>query len=206
MQRILFIGDSITDAGRTNHLPPLGGGYVHFFDLLMKSNYPGRPLDIVNKGISGNTIEGLRLRWERDVMGQDADQLVMMVGINDIHVGLNDARGMEVIFSEYFRIYGELLARSSEKFAENILVMTPFYLPEDREHPIYGRVKGLNQSLSAVCCDRSVDFLDLQLLFERRSASSPLSYWAPDAVHPHAHGHMLIALELFDNFEERLLP
>ena len=30
-ETLLFIGDSITDSGRTNHLPPFGGGYMNMF-------------------------------------------------------------------------------------------------------------------------------------------------------------------------------
>lgn len=55
---ILFIGDSITDAGRFDAAyRSFGYGYVHFvaYDLLAK--YPEYNLNIINTGISGDTYQ-----------------------------------------------------------------------------------------------------------------------------------------------------
>ena len=64
---IVFIGDSITDAGRREAAyRPLGYGYVHFVANYLQAKYPEYNLISINTGISGNTIRDLNIRWERD--------------------------------------------------------------------------------------------------------------------------------------------
>ena len=78
-QTIVFIGDSITDADRT--LPaykPFGAGYVHFTAYYLLAKYPQLNLNIVNTGISGNTIEDLKQRWEKDCLSYSPDILSVM--------------------------------------------------------------------------------------------------------------------------------
>lgn len=63
-QSLLFIGDSITDAGRTGQFPPLGPGYVSILRSLAMSRRPELSLNFINRGIGGNTIRDLAARWE----------------------------------------------------------------------------------------------------------------------------------------------
>jgi hypothetical protein len=43
-QRIVFIGDSITDCGRSDRAKPYGDGYVSLVRGFVAAAYPGRPL------------------------------------------------------------------------------------------------------------------------------------------------------------------
>jgi lysophospholipase L1-like esterase len=55
---IVFIGDSITDAGRLEPAyRPFGYGYVHFVAYRLKAKYPEYNLRIINTGISGNEYQ-----------------------------------------------------------------------------------------------------------------------------------------------------
>ena len=57
-QTILFIGDSITDAGRFEPAyRPYGYGYVHFVAYRLLAKYPEYNLNIINTGISGDTYQ-----------------------------------------------------------------------------------------------------------------------------------------------------
>lgn len=63
--RILFQGDSITDAGRTRAPDPaagLGEGYVSIIAARATALYPGRRLAFVNRGISGDKAYHLASR------------------------------------------------------------------------------------------------------------------------------------------------
>ena len=57
--KVLFIGDSITDCGRRNEHAPLGHGYVRKITELITAKYPERDITYVNKGIGGDIVEGL---------------------------------------------------------------------------------------------------------------------------------------------------
>ena len=58
-QTLLFIGDSITDCGRSRPIGErngLGNGYVAIVDSLLASFYPEEPIHVVNTGIGGNRV------------------------------------------------------------------------------------------------------------------------------------------------------
>ena len=68
--KILFFGDSITDAGRNREMPThlygLGCGYVRVIaDRLLGENPTAH--EIINKGISGNRIVDLYARIKSEV-------------------------------------------------------------------------------------------------------------------------------------------
>jgi len=74
-QKLLFIGDSITDCGRRNTAAPYGSGYVREVYLWLGALYPELNVTVVNQGISGNTSRDLVTRWESDVIAEQPDWL-----------------------------------------------------------------------------------------------------------------------------------
>lgn len=71
-ERIVFAGDSVTDAGRAYPVGDgpngLGNGFVRAVDTMLNAFYPQFMFDIINAGINGNTTRDLLERWDRDVM------------------------------------------------------------------------------------------------------------------------------------------
>ncbi len=70
-QTIVFLGDSQTTQGG------LGGKYTDHLKRLMPDHF------IINKGISGDTLEGGRKRFENDVLKLHPDIVVIQLGAND---------------------------------------------------------------------------------------------------------------------------
>ena len=78
----LFIGDSVTDAGRfEDHDEHLGDGYVRRLDEHFRDS--GLTIETINTGIGGNRVADLKLRWERDVVNHRPALLSVLVGVND---------------------------------------------------------------------------------------------------------------------------
>lgn len=77
-QKVVFIGDSVTDADK-NTSQPLGNGYVRYVYGLINSTYPNANIKIVNKGIGGNNVIDLKNRWEQDVFEESPDWLFLLV-------------------------------------------------------------------------------------------------------------------------------
>lgn len=83
--KILFIGDSLTDAGASYGSPDnIGAGYVRYIRDYMYSKYPELELDFINKGISGHRSSDLINRWEKDVLDIKPDFLSILIGTNDV--------------------------------------------------------------------------------------------------------------------------
>lgn len=79
-QRIVFMGDSITDG---NTMP-----------LLVRQSIEasGRPAPvIINAGISGDMAKDMRLRVERDLLSRQPTLVALSVGINDVVRGVSNA-------------------------------------------------------------------------------------------------------------------
>ena len=81
--KVLFIGDSITDCGRRDAHAPLGHGYVRKITELITAKYPERDISYVNKGIGGDIVEGLENRWDVDVIDEAPKWLSVKIGINN---------------------------------------------------------------------------------------------------------------------------
>ncbi len=84
-QKVLFIGDSITDCGRRAEHAPFGAGYVKLAIDLITARYPDRHITYLNEGIGGNTVEDLHARWHDDVLVHQPHWLSVKIGINDLH-------------------------------------------------------------------------------------------------------------------------
>ncbi len=89
--RLVFIGDSITDAARdvsaesSPWLPNgLGSGYVSRVWARLTAACPEAGIRVFNKGISGNTVRDVSARWQIDVLDLQPDVLCLMIGINDV--------------------------------------------------------------------------------------------------------------------------
>lgn len=195
-ETILFIGDSITDAGRTNHLPPLGGGYVNMFRNLVMADHPESDLTIINKGISGNTLKGLELRWQKDVLDIRSDRLMIMIGINDAAMQLNSSRNDEDVLNEFEDTYKKLLHISLEK-GMDILCMTPFFISKDSASPLLNMTLKYIDRIKKICSEQGVPLIDIHRVFQEKLQKSDPAFWSGDGVHPYEHGHMLIARELY---------
>ena len=114
--RIVFAGDSVTDAGKTGttgqRYEGLGKGYVSVLDAILAVAYPDKDYFIYNMGISGNNILHLRDRWD-EIMDINPDRLFIFIGINDVwHI--YDAPYRELhdinVFKEEYEKLKEIIA------------------------------------------------------------------------------------------------
>jgi len=87
---LVMVGDSITDCQRIfpdnpEGLPAdLGKGYVSFVDGLLTACYPSYRIQVLNRGVSGETVRELKARWQADVLNLKPDWLSVCIGINDV--------------------------------------------------------------------------------------------------------------------------
>ena len=82
--RILFQGDSVTDAGRNREDPmDLGPGYVTFAAKLLNEAFPTENFTFFNRGISGNRTCHLVERLQEDFLDLQPDLVTILVGVND---------------------------------------------------------------------------------------------------------------------------
>jgi len=198
-QKLLMIGDSITDCGRAQPageglFEALGKGYVAQVDALLGAVYPQLGIRVVNQGIAGNTVRSLKERWQRDVLAHKPQWLSIMIGINDVwrQYDLPQQKEVHVPLDEYERGLDELVALTRPQL-DGLVVMTPFYIEVNKKDAMRATMDRYGAAAKRVAAKHKAIAVDTQAAFD---AALPHYYSATlawDRVHPTQTGHMILA-------------
>jgi lysophospholipase L1-like esterase len=199
-QKLLFIGDSITDCDRARPageglFGANGKGYVALVDAFLQSTYPELGIRVVNMGTSGNTVRDLKARWETDVTNQRPDWLSIMIGINDVwrQYDLPFITDGHVYIVEYERTLRELV-ESSRPNVKGLVLMTPFYLESNASDAMRRTMDEYGAVVRRIAAETDdALFVDTQAAFNKVLAHLYSATLAWDRVHPTQAGHMVLA-------------
>ena len=192
---ILFQGDSITDCGRDREdQESLGEGYVNLITETVVDRNSQSNLKFINRGISGDKIRDLHLRWDMECIDLKPDMLSILIGVNDTLIT------PVALFEEEYRM---LLKRTTEALKAEIILCEPFLLLGDTNayrddlNPKIEIVHKLSKEFNTL-------LLPLDKIFREACSLHPPEYWAPDGVHPTPAGHALIAKSWIEYVEKTL--
>jgi len=199
---ILFQGDSITDGNRGRDADPnhiMGHGYAFSIASRWGAEFPQKKLTFINKGISGNKIVDLAVRWQKDTLDLKPDVLSILVGVND---SSSVVYHWEPIISveKYEETYQSLLEQTRAKYPEIVFVLCePFILPVGKVKENWEAYQADMAKRQAVVRKLALQykavFIGLQQVFEKACKKAPADYWIWDGVHPTVAGHELITRE-----------
>jgi lysophospholipase L1-like esterase len=202
-ERIVFIGDSITDCGRRHEgSMPLGNGYVKFFSDLLISSLPENKIEVINKGIGGNTILDLQQRWEDDLISKQPHWVSILIGINDVHRVLRQGESwLEFTPENFKKRYEEIMKRIQDKLSARIILMEPFYISVDNTDHWRGKVLKELQEYCQIVAEISEKYetylIKLHDMFQWQLQFRESETFCPEPVHPNHTGHLLIAEAIF---------
>lgn len=198
--KILFQGDSITDAGRDkkvlnpNVSSALGSGYAFMAAAILLQEFPEHNLKLFNRGISGNKVYQMADRWEEDCLDLQPDILSILIGVNDYwHTIDLDYNGTVEVYENDFRA---LIKRTKESLpGVQLIIGEPFALEEGSaitdnwypEFPDYQR------AAKSIAREFGAAFIPYQSVFDKASETVSPTYWSEDGVHPTIAGSMLMA-------------
>jgi acyl-CoA thioesterase I len=193
--RLLFVGDSITDAGRRDDPDGVGFGYVRLIRDYLRARDPTTAPHVLNAGISGDTVVDLGGRWSQDVLAHRPDIISIMIGVNDVWHRLENAGNGGVPIGLYKQIYAHLLQVTADLLPTCKIVLCEPTIISPPAHP-----KGneeLSQYVEAVHRlareARAETVVPLHGAFLAAQKFRPDIDWTTDGVHPTSTGHMLIA-------------
>ena len=187
---LLFIGDSITDAGRREDPQGLGAGYVRLIAETLASR--GDRRTIVNRGIGGDRIGDLRARWETDVMAHLPSTLSVYVGINDTWRRFD--QGQETAAADFEATYRELLEEARAAFAPSLILVEPFLTPVTEEQEDWlDDLAGKREAVASLATEFGAAFVPLHRILTVAAAHHGAAAIAADGVHPTPLGAELIA-------------
>lgn len=193
-QKILLIGDSITDCGRRDVFAPYGNGYVSMVRAFLLARYPDLGLSFVNRGIGGDTVRHLAQRWEQDVIAERPDWLSVKIGINDVWRAFGENASEAVPIDEYEATLRTLLDRAREATGARLIFMEPYVIEPDRTEPMRAAMDEFGAVVDRLAEEYGAVLVRTQAAFDAVLEHTPPTDWAEDRVHPALPGHAVIAL------------
>lgn len=194
--RVLFIGDSVTDCGRARTTEidgsaEMGNGYPFLISAWYNALYPEKCVTFLNRGISGNRVRDLRQRWQSDCLDLKPNVVSILIGINDTwrRYDSNDPTSTEA-YEKDFRS----LLDATRTAGMRVILCEPFCLPfpEDRRAwrvDLDPRI----QVVRRLALEYQTQLLPLDGIFAQAAAKRHPAFWLSDGVHPTPAGHALIA-------------
>ena len=197
--KILMIGDSITDAGRARPVgeglgAAYGTGYVNVIKGLLDCSYPELNLRLVTMGCSGNTVKDLKERWQTDVIDLKPDFLSIMIGINDVWRQFDSPRQIEkhVLLDEYEATL-DFLIEETLPILKGVILMTPYYIESNENDAMRSKMDEYGAVVRKLAIKHNAVFVDTQKAMNQMLEHCHSSALAWDRVHPNISGHSVLA-------------
>ena len=197
--RILFQGDSITDAGRDfRNYYNMGNGYPKYASALIREAFPGADIEFINQGISGNRTGQLFDRLYPDAIAFEPDVISILIGINDIWHRHGSGK-IETTDEQIALNYRTILTRLKAQTNAKIVMVAPFLLDNEEKEswrPEVDRLIGIVRKLADEFADV---YIPLDELFAEALKTQPEpQFYSGDGVHPNENGAKFIGKLYFD--------
>lgn len=199
--KLLFIGDSITDAGRDPSgeatpwgAPGTGHGYVSLIEAWLGAARPADRLRVINRGTSGHTVRDLAARWKTDVLDLQPDLVSIMIGINDVWRQFDCPLRIEthVRLDDYRATLADLVARTRPQ-VKTLVLATPYLIEPNRADPMRAMMDAYGAVVRELAARHDAVFIDTQAAFDAVTAHTHPMALAWDRIHPQPAGHMILA-------------
>lgn len=196
--RVIFVGNSITEAG----------AYVSYIYLYYMTHFPGKKLVIMNGGIGGDKAADIYRRLDYDVLAKQPNVLVLTFGMNDSgYFEFNNdnaaatARERIAASRQNYELIEKRLLQLPD--IQKVLMSSP---PYDETAKIGGNVfRGKHNAMKeivkfqqAIARKNNWPFVDLfhpmtELDLRLQQKDSAFTLVGPDRVHPGNAGHLVMA-------------
>ena len=191
--KILFQGDSITDAGRDHrNYHDLGLGYPNFAAQNIRNDFPSVDFEFINFGISGNRTSQLFDRLYADCIAFQPDIISILIGINDIWHRHN-VNKIATTDAQIALNYRSILERLKRETNAKIVILAPFVLDAEDKDYLREDIKTLRPIVRRLADEFADVFIPLDEKFDEalKTQPEPLFYSA-DGVHPNDNGRAFI--------------
>jgi acyl-CoA thioesterase-1 len=191
-EKILLIGDSITDCGRREDPDELGDGYVRVIADYCNVHYPESKLQIVNRGIGGDRVIELLERWERDVINEQPDWVSISIGINDVWRQI-DHLDRPVEIEEFTTTYDQLVKQTKQQTKAKLILLETTVIDEDLSsvgNQLLGRY---NEFIRQLAAKHEAVLVPMNLAFKEYLQKPSRAKLTTDGVHMNSTGNLLMA-------------
>ena len=196
-KQVVFLGDSITEEGRTLEL-----GFIN----LLEESLDSEKFNLIGKGISGDKVSDLLVRYEDDVLVQNPDIVFIYIGINDVWHSYDVGKGSDIDFYEkgLRKIITDIKKRGAK-----IILCTPTVIGERVTFEDELEIKR-DQELDAfsgvvrnLASEFNTELLDLRTIFkdyiaENNKNNEYQDFLTDDGVHLNDAGNKLLSEKMLN--------
>ena len=191
--KILFQGDSITDAGRDRrNYHDLGPGYPNYAAEALREAYPDVDFEFINFGISGNRTCQLFDRLYDDAIAFQPDVISILIGINDIWHRYSASR-IATTDLQIETNYRAILERLKKETNAKIVILAPYLLDAELSAELRADLVRLLAIVRKLADEYADVYIPLDAHFDAAMKTQPEPlYYSGDGVHPNDNGRKFI--------------
>lgn len=193
-ERVVFFGDSITQAG----VNP--GGYITILKDLLKAKGAQDKYEIMGAGVSGNKVYDLYLRIEDDVLAKNPNTVVIWIGVNDVWHKKSSGTGTDA--DKFERFYTAIIKKLQAKNIK-VILCTPAAIGEktDYTNELDGDLNKYSVIIRQLAQTNNCGLIDLRKLFldynlQNNKDNKESGILTTDRVHLNEKGNQLVAEEM----------
>lgn len=197
--RIVFFGDSITQAGVNKT------GYITKMAEMLGAQGLASKYELIGAGIGGNKIYDLYLRHEEDVIAKKPNIVIIYVGINDVWHKTSSRTGTDA--DKFERFYNALIKRL-QKANIQVVICTPTVIGEkfDATNENDGDLNAYSNIIRKIAADNQCKLIDLRKAFlsyeEKNNIENKASgILTTDRVHLNEAGNQFLAETMWETIK-----
>jgi lysophospholipase L1-like esterase len=194
--RIVFFGDSITQAGAN------AGGYIKLMEQMLQSKGAGAKYELIGAGIGGNKIYDLYLRMDDDVLAKNPDVVVIWVGVNDVWHKATSGTGTDA--DKFEKFYTAVVKKLQAKNIK-VYLTTPSTIGEktDNTNQQDGDLNSYSNIIRRVATNNNCGLIDLRKDFlaynlKNNPENKESGILTRDRVHLNDAGNKFVAERMMD--------
>ncbi|MFD3393726.1 SGNH/GDSL hydrolase family protein [Aquirufa sp. OSTEICH-129V] len=198
--RIVFFGDSITQAGVNKT------GYITKMAEMLGAQGLASKYELIGAGIGGNKIYDLYLRHEEDVIAKKPNIVIIYVGINDVWHKTSSRTGTDA--DKFERFYNALIKRLQNANIQ-VVICTPTVIGEkfDATNENDGDLNAYSNIIRKIATDNQCKLIDLRKAFlsyeEKNNIENKASgILTTDRVHLNEAGNQFLAETMWETIKK----
>lgn len=199
MDTVIFVGDSVTDCGRSrpDGVDNLGNGYPRMFAAKFAAENPDLRVRFINKGCGGEQSRHVLARLEEDVIRYRPNVVTLCIGVNDVWRAFDESQipSSQVSITDYEANLREIISRVLA-VTQNFVLMTPYMIDANRHEPMRAMMDRYGAVCKKLAAEYGVELINLQALFDELLAKRQGYTFSGDRIHPSQPGHAAITLEM----------
>ena len=202
-KRIIFFGDSITQAG----VQPTG--YITRLKQMLDEKKIGDKYELIGAGIGGNKAYDLYLRMDDDVLAKKPDAVVIWVGVNDVWHKRTSGTGTDA--DKFEKFYNAIIKKLKTNNA-TVLLCTPAAIGEktDFTNELDGDlnkyaaiIRNIAKTNNCALIDLRQAFLNYNLANNKENKESGIL--TTDRVHLNEKGNQFVAEQMYQVLSQSVI-